>query len=98
MFVDTHITESPDRNGNRPSPESFLEMVEETERAKLRIYIGAAAGVGKTFQMLEDAHALYKQGIDVIIGAVETHGREETRGADKRFGNRAAASHRISWN
>lgn len=79
MFVDTHITESPDRNGNRPSAESLLKMVEETERAKLRIYIGAAAGVGKTFQMLEDAHALSKQGIDVVIGAVETHGREETR-------------------
>ncbi|HMS42542.1 MAG TPA: sensor histidine kinase KdpD [Pyrinomonadaceae bacterium] len=78
MFVDTHITESPDRNGNRPSAESLLKMVEETERAKLRIYIGAAAGVGKTFQMLEDAHALSKQGIDVVIGAVETHGREET--------------------
>ncbi len=75
MFVDTVITEIP----NRPSPESFLAMVEETERAKLRIYIGAAAGVGKTFQMLEDAHALSKQGIDVVIGAVETHGREETR-------------------
>ncbi len=79
MFVDTHITESPDRHGNRPSPESFLAMVEESERAKLRIYIGAAAGVGKTFQMLEDANALKKQGIDVVIGAVETHGREETQ-------------------
>lgn len=75
MFVDTTITEIP----NRPSPETFLAMVEETERAKLRVYIGAAAGVGKTFQMLEDAHALKKQGIDVVIGAVETHGREETR-------------------
>jgi two-component system sensor histidine kinase KdpD len=79
MFVDTHITESPDRAGRRPSPESLLKMMQEKERAKLRVYIGAAAGVGKTWQMLEDAHLLKKQGIDVVIGAVETHGREDTR-------------------
>lgn len=79
MFVDTHITEIPNSVGaNRPSPESFLQMVEERERAKLRVYIGASAGVGKTFQMLEDAHALRKQGIDVVVGAVEAHGRAET--------------------
>lgn len=79
MFVDTVITESASRGGQRPSPESLLAMVEESERAKLRVYIGAAAGVGKTFQMLEDAHALRKQGIDVVVGAVETHGRAETK-------------------
>ena len=79
MFVDTHITEIPNGNGSkRPSPESFLKMVEEKERAKLRVYIGAAAGVGKTFKMLQDAHQLKKQGVDVVIGAVETHGRIET--------------------
>jgi two-component system sensor histidine kinase KdpD len=48
------------------------------ERAKLRIYIGAAPGVGKTFQMLESAHLMRKQGIDVVIGLVETHGRADT--------------------
>jgi two-component system sensor histidine kinase KdpD len=53
-------------------------MVQESERAKLRVYIGAAAGVGKTYQMLEDAHQLRVQGIDVVIGAIETHGRVET--------------------
>jgi two-component system, OmpR family, sensor histidine kinase KdpD len=79
MFIDTHITESPDRGGRRPSPESLLKMMQEKERAKLRVYIGAAAGVGKTWQILEDAHLLKKQGIDVVVGAVETHGREETR-------------------
>lgn len=79
MFVDTHITEIPNSDGaNRPSPETFLKIVEDRERAKLRVYIGAAAGVGKTFQMLEDAHALKKQGIDAVVGAVETHGRVET--------------------
>lgn len=79
MFADTIITEIPNRNGGRPSPESLLKMVQENERAKLRVYIGAAAGVGKTFQMLEDAHALRKQGIDVVIAVVETHGRAETK-------------------
>ncbi len=45
------------------------------ELAKLRIYIGAAPGVGKTYQMLEDAHLMKKQGIDVVIGLIESHGR-----------------------
>jgi len=79
MFVDTHITEIPNGKGEkRPSPESFLKMVEERNRAKLRVYIGAAAGVGKTFRMLQDAHGLKEQGVDVVIGAVDTHGRIET--------------------
>src|ERR1700761_3910453 len=50
----------------------------QTEPAKLRIYIGAAPGVGKTYRMLEHAHQLKKQGIDVVIGLVEAHGRAET--------------------
>src|SRR5271156_3935533 len=49
------------------------------ELAKLRVYIGAAPGVGKTYQMLEDAHLMRKQGIDVIIGLIESHGRKETQ-------------------
>jgi two-component system sensor histidine kinase KdpD len=65
-------------NGKRPDPESLLEMIQEAERAKLRIYIGAAAGVGKTFQLLEDAHILKREGIDVVVAAIETHGRRET--------------------
>ena len=48
------------------------------ELAKLRIYLGAAPGVGKTYRMLEHAHMLRQQGIDVVIGVVETHGRKET--------------------
>lgn len=78
MFVDTVITEAPNRNGTRPTPESLLQMMQENERAKLRVYIGAAAGVGKTYQMLEDANALKKQGVDVVVGMVDTHGRIET--------------------
>jgi two-component system sensor histidine kinase KdpD len=80
MFVDTFTTEMPNKtNGQKPSPEALLAMLRESERAKLRIYIGAAAGVGKTFQMLQDAHALRKQGVDVVVGTVETHGRVETK-------------------
>jgi two-component system sensor histidine kinase KdpD len=48
------------------------------ERAKLRIYLGAAPGVGKTYRMLEEAHMLRHQGVDIVIGLVETHGRAET--------------------
>ena len=47
--------------------------------ATLRIYIGAAPGVGKTYQMLEDAHLIKKQGVDVVIGLIESHGRKETQ-------------------
>jgi len=49
------------------------------EPAKLRIYLGAAPGVGKTFQMLETAHLMRNQGIDVVIGLIETHGRADTQ-------------------
>jgi two-component system sensor histidine kinase KdpD len=66
------------QNGSRPSPESLLAKLKEGEQARLRVYIGAAAGVGKTYQMLEDAHQLKHQGVDIIIAIIETHGREET--------------------
>ena len=65
-------------NGNRPSPESLLARLKEGERANLRVYIGAAPGVGKTYRMLEDAQALRRQGVDIVVAVVETHGREET--------------------
>jgi two-component system, OmpR family, sensor histidine kinase KdpD len=48
------------------------------DHAKLRVYLGAAPGVGKTYRMLEEAHMLREQGIDIVIGLVETHGRKET--------------------
>jgi len=59
-------------------PEDFLELVQRARRGRLKIYMGFAAGVGKTFRMLEEAHALRKRGVDVVIGFVETHGRAET--------------------
>jgi two-component system, OmpR family, sensor histidine kinase KdpD len=63
----------------RTSPESFLKLIEKSRRGKLKLYIGHAAGVGKTYQMLEDAHLLKGRGGDVVVGYVETHGRVETQ-------------------
>jgi len=58
--------------------DSILARVREEGRARLRLYIGAAPGVGKTYRMLEDAHELKRQGLDVVIGFVEPHGRADT--------------------
>ncbi|MFK4501702.1 two-component system sensor histidine kinase KdpD [Bradyrhizobium japonicum] len=64
----------------RPSPEALLEAArrEESSSGKLKIFVGAAPGVGKTYEMLQSAHARRKAGIDVVVGFVETHGRAET--------------------
>ena len=57
---------------------SFLDIVRQRDRGKLKLYIGSAAGTGKTFRMLQEAHDLRRRGIDVVIGFVEAHGRAET--------------------
>jgi two-component system, OmpR family, sensor histidine kinase KdpD len=62
----------------RLKPEDFLRLIEKSRLGKLKIYLGHAAGVGKTFAMLEEAHRLKKAGVDVVVGWVETHGRKET--------------------
>ena len=62
----------------KPTPEALLAKLRESDKATLRVYIGAAPGVGKTWQMLEDAHALKRQGVDIVIAILETHGRFET--------------------
>ena len=58
--------------------DSFLRLIRRSQRGRLKIYLGYAAGVGKTYQMLLEAHRLKEEGIDVAIGLVETHGRAET--------------------
>jgi len=58
--------------------ESVLARVKESGRARLRVYIGAAPGVGKSYRMLEDAHELRRQGVDVVIAFIEPHGRADT--------------------
>ncbi len=61
-----------------PGTSDFLALVRQRERGKLKVYIGSAAGTGKTYRMLQEAHDLRRRGIDVVVGFVETHGRAET--------------------
>jgi two-component system, OmpR family, sensor histidine kinase KdpD len=67
---------------SRPDPDALLRRVQEEEararRGRLKIFLGASPGVGKTFTMLEAARAQRAEGLDVAVGVVETHGREET--------------------
>lgn len=63
----------------RPSPEALLEEASRETRGHLKLFLGAAPGVGKTYEMLLSAAARKRDGIDVVIGVVETHGREETQ-------------------
>jgi two-component system sensor histidine kinase KdpD len=62
----------------RPTADQLLAKLQEETRPRLRIYIGAAPGVGKTYTLLEEAHALRRSGVDVVIGLIETHGRADT--------------------
>jgi two-component system sensor histidine kinase KdpD len=57
----------------------FLDLIQKSRRGKFKVYIGMSAGVGKTFRMLQEAHTLLKNGIDVKIGYIETHNRKETQ-------------------
>ena len=68
------------RDPNRPSPEALLEAArrEERTRGRLKVFLGAAPGVGKTYEMLTIGRARLKAGIDVVVGVVETHARAET--------------------
>ena len=62
----------------QPKPERFLDLIRRQQRGRLKIYLGFAAGVGKTYDMLQEGNRLRRQGVDVVIGFVETHGRAET--------------------
>src|SRR5512133_586093 len=64
----------------RPDPDELLRRVqaEEPARARLKIFLGYAAGVGKTYAMLEAAHQRKADGVEVVVGYIETHGRAET--------------------
>ncbi|KRB21686.1 histidine kinase [Mesorhizobium sp. Root695] len=65
-------------NETRPSPDALLDHAEREARGRLRIFLGAAPGVGKTYEMLMSGRARLADGVDVVIGVVETHGRKET--------------------
>jgi two-component system sensor histidine kinase KdpD len=66
-------------NDRDQSAEQFLRLIQESRRGKFKIYIGMSAGVGKSYRMLQEAHALLRNGIDVKIGFIETHNRAETQ-------------------
>src|SRR5882757_4039556 len=57
----------------------FLDLIRRSERGRLKVYLGYGPGVGKTYRMLQEAHRLKREGIDVVVGLVETHGRAETQ-------------------
>jgi len=65
-------------NPNDQNADRFLTLIRESRRGKFKVYIGMSAGVGKSYRMLQEAHALLRSGIDVKIGFVETHNRAET--------------------
>jgi two-component system, OmpR family, sensor histidine kinase KdpD len=69
---------------HRPTPEQFLNLIRRQTRGRLKVYLGSAAGVGKTYAMLREGHRLKAQGLDVVIGLVECHGRVET---DQQIGD-----------
>ncbi|NEU12642.1 sensor histidine kinase KdpD [Methylobacterium sp. BTF04] len=75
-----HATSTHHRDPDRPSPDALLAAVrrEEGQRGRLKIFLGAAPGVGKTYEMLTVGRARLKAGTDVVVGVVETHGRAET--------------------
>src|SRR5580698_9762318 len=63
---------------NRLPPEHFLTLIREQQKGRLKVYLGFAPGVGKTYEMLQEGNRLKRQGVDVVIGIVETHNRAET--------------------
>jgi two-component system sensor histidine kinase KdpD len=70
---------------DRPSPDALLEQANKEGRGKLRIFLGAAPGVGKTFEMLTQGRQRRLDGVDTVVGVVETHGRQETEALTKGF-------------
>ena len=65
-------------NDHRPSPEALLQQAEQEGRGRLKIFLGAAPGVGKTYEMLHTAQAKMREGVDTVVGVVEAHGRKDT--------------------
>ena len=72
------MAELDNGDARRPSPEALLEAAAREERSRFRLFVGAAPGVGKTYAMLQAARERQKEGVDIVVGVVETHGRAET--------------------
>ncbi|WOC14621.1 DUF4118 domain-containing protein [Pseudochrobactrum sp. MP213Fo] len=79
MNDDSQLQDSLRNGDNRPLPEALLAKAEQETRGRLKIFLGAAPGVGKTYEMLMSGRSLLADGMDVVIGIVETHGRQETQ-------------------
>ncbi|HKW47407.1 MAG TPA: universal stress protein [Gemmatimonadaceae bacterium] len=74
----SHASERRFTPSRTPGSSDFLALMRQRERGKLKVYIGSAAGTGKTYRMLQEAHDLHRRDVDVVIGYVETHGRADT--------------------
>ena len=84
IYFKTNSTFNPidaliEQNDKEKQVEKFLKLNQADNRGKLKIYIGMSAGVGKTYRMLEEAHDLLEQGVNIKVAYVETHGRKETQ-------------------
>src|SRR5689334_9085702 len=77
-MVSRSMAENRRNHDKRPSPEALLESAQREQRGRLKIFLGAAPGVGKTYEMLQSARAKRQDGIDVVVGIAQTHGRKET--------------------
>ena len=76
--IQQHWERRSPSHARTPGSSDFLALMRQRERGKLKVYIGSAAGTGKTYRMLQEAQDLHRRGVDVVIGYVETHGRAET--------------------
>jgi two-component system sensor histidine kinase KdpD len=72
------MAQADSKRGERPDPDALLALVHSENRGKLKVFLGAAPGVGKTYAMLSGAKQAAREGVDVVVGIVETHGRAET--------------------
>jgi len=68
-----------EKNDKEKRVQQFLELNQKSERGRLKIYLGMSAGVGKTYRMLQEAHNLLRNGVNIKIGFIETHGRKDTQ-------------------
>ena len=73
------MADKHNQRDRRPDPEALLTLANHENRGKLKVFVGAAPGVGKTYAILQNAHRLREEGVDVVLGYIETHGRKETQ-------------------
>ena len=82
-------------DNGRPDPDALLAAFRRETAGRLKVFLGAAPGVGKTYAMLQNARRLKDEGVDVVVGLVETHGRAETSALVRWARSPAAAQGRV---